>query len=294
MLKSKFKKFFSIFVVLTVLQNLFVAYAEDVDLEKTGSISITLKAGDTAVTGAELTIYQIAELKVNANDDLNFEYTKAFKGFEGSFYNMENSETIEGLSDYIKSNNITGMSVKTDKAGLAVFKNLPLGLYFAMQTSSAEGFTKCTPFVVSIPTEENNSLIYNVDATPKTNVEKLVDITVKKVWNNGKLSRPDSVTIQLFNGNNLVDTVTLNDKNNWTYTWEKQLQSDGYSVTEKDIPDGYTATYSWEGYDFTVTNTSTLIQTGQLFWPIPVLIISGLVLFALGWALYIRRKKERE
>lgn len=41
-------------------------------------------------------------------------------------------------------------------------------------------------------------------------------------------------------------------------------------------------------------STPTLPQTGQLNWPIPVLAVSGLVLFAIGWFMYVTgRRKER-
>lgn len=36
----------------------------------------------------------------------------------------------------------------------------------------------------------------------------------------------------------------------------------------------------------------TLPQTGQLNWPIPVLVISGLCLFSAGWILRFGRKKD--
>lgn len=36
----------------------------------------------------------------------------------------------------------------------------------------------------------------------------------------------------------------------------------------------------------------TLPQTGQLNWPVPVLIVSGLILFVLGWSMRSGKKKE--
>jgi len=38
----------------------------------------------------------------------------------------------------------------------------------------------------------------------------------------------------------------------------------------------------------------TLPQTGQLNWPIPVLVVLGLVLFSTGWILRFGRKKDRD
>ena len=37
----------------------------------------------------------------------------------------------------------------------------------------------------------------------------------------------------------------------------------------------------------------TLPQTGQLNWPVPVLVIGGLVLFLVGWALRFGRRREQ-
>ena len=59
-------------------------------------------------------------------------------------------------------------------------------------------------------------------------------------------------------------------------------ESDAYSIIEVDVPKGFTATYSQSGYVFTVTNTASLAQTGQLIWPIPVLAMAGLCLIAVG------------
>ena len=36
----------------------------------------------------------------------------------------------------------------------------------------------------------------------------------------------------------------------------------------------------------------TLPQTGQLNWPVPVLAVSGVVLFTIGWLICFKRKKE--
>ena len=44
----------------------------------------------------------------------------------------------------------------------------------------------------------------------------------------------------------------------------------------------------------TVPSKPTLPQTGQLNWPIPILTVSGLVLFVLGWVLRFGRKKSEQ
>ena len=71
---------------------------------------------------------------------------------------------------------------------------------------------------------------------------------------------------------------------------QKNMVGYAYTVEEVDVPQGFTATYRQRNYVFTVTNTSTLIQTGQLMWPIPVLAVGGMLLIAAG-VLLLRKKR---
>ena len=69
-------------------------------------------------------------------------------------------------------------------------------------------------------------------------------------------------------------------------------ESDAYRIEEVDVPNGFTATYARKGYVFTVTNTSSLVQTGQLIWPIPVLALAGMFLLLLGFAILRKTGKQ--
>ena len=40
------------------------------------------------------------------------------------------------------------------------------------------------------------------------------------------------------------------------------------------------------------TPPTKLPQTGQLNWPVPVLVVLGLALFSLGWGLRFGRRKD--
>jgi hypothetical protein len=125
--------------------------------------------------------------------------------------------------------------------------------------------------------------VYEVNASPKTEVSKLTSITIKKVWNTDESTEAtEHIIVQLLKDGTVVKTATLSKDNNWQITYNDMPESDAYSIKEIDVPKGFTATYSQTGYVFTVTNTSTLIQTGQLMWPIPVLAVGGMLLIAVG------------
>jgi hypothetical protein len=89
----------------------------------------------------------------------------------------------------------------------------------------------------------------------------------------------------------VVKTATLNAKNNWQITYTDMPESDAYSIKEIEVPKGFTETYSNSGYVFTVTNTATLPETGQLIWPIPVLAVSGMLLISVG-VMLMQKKRD--
>ena len=149
-------------------------------------------------------------------------------------------------------------------------------------------------YTVSYKTEGTETTITNTkNDTPPTPPTYPLDITVHKVWSNdsGK-ARPSSVTVTLYNGDIAYDRVRLSAHNNWTYTWKDPNAYGNWQVTETNIPKGYVPSYSVSGNIVTVTNTRSLIQTGQLNWPIWVLGGAGLALVALGGAMLVKKKKQ--
>lgn len=134
---------------------------------------------------------------------------------------------------------------------------------------------------------------------------------------------PEVVDVYLYRNGTLEDTVQPGRTNNWQQTWTETDPTAIWAVVE-DVPDGYTARYDRDGNTFIIINTPKvedpseptetepeetkpqentkpqettkpsgpkLPQTGQLWWPVPVLALIGFVLFLLGW---IRRKESRD
>ena len=148
-------------------------------------------------------------------------------------------------------------------------------------------------YTVSYKTEGNTTIITNTKDTPTPPPREPLDITVRKVWSNDNLKeRPDSVTVTLYNGDVAYDSVRLGAWNNWSYSWKDLNAYGNWQVIETNIPRGYTPYYSVNNGVVTITNSRTLIQTGQLNWPIWVLGGAGLVLI-LGGAVVLGKKKRK-
>ena len=286
------RKIITICVMALLILNFSLAvYAQDFDPQKTGSISVTLTEQNDKepISGAELSVYYVAKNHMDMNGNLNYLYTDAFKN---SGIDIDDPSIASKLDEYVVEHNVSSIKITTDESGTATCNNLALGLYFIKQTGTVDGFAPCTSFMVTVPSKNDEGYVYDVNASPKTEVERLVSITIKKVWNiDASTKMTDNVTVQLLRNGNVVKTATLNEKNNWQVVFANMPKSDAYSIKEVNIPKGFTATYQQKGDVFTVTNTSALVQTGQLMWPIPVLAVIGVLLIAVGIILLQKKRK---
>ena len=287
------RKLISVFLIMFVLFIMpMTAFAQEFDADGVGSISVTLvdQGSKTPIKGAELSLYYVATVSLNSNNKLSYTFTDAFRDCGCA---LNDPALAVKLDAFVKDHSVSATKLVTDGQGSVTYGNLPLGLYFVKQTAAVAGYAPCTSFLVTVPNQTADGYVYDVNASPKTDVAKLTDITIKKVWNAGGASKAaSSVTVQLLKDGVVIETATLSAKNNWQVTYKDMPESDAYSIVEQNIPKGFTATYSQKGYEFTVTNSASLAQTGQLIWPIPVLAMAGLCLIAIG-TIVNRRTRDK-
>ena len=265
--------------------------AAEFDMDRVGSISVTLMEpeGKKPIAGAELSLYHVAEVSLNSENKLSYTFTGEF---ENCGCPLDDPELSGKLELFIQAEPVDARRIETDANGTAVFTELPLGLYFVRQTNTVAGYAPCSSFLVTIPNDGSEGYVYDVNASPKTDVVKLTDISIRKVWNtDASTEAAQSVTVRLMRDGAVIETAVLSEENNWQVVYTDLPESDAYSIVEVDVPNGFTATYTRNGYDFTVTNTAALIQTGQLVWPIPVLAMAGLCLIAVGTTV-LRRTRD--
>ena len=56
--------------------------------------------------------------------------------------------------------------------GTVVFSNVEIGLYLMVQSEPAEGYHAFDPFLVGMPLTEDGAYVYEIDASPKLELEK--------------------------------------------------------------------------------------------------------------------------
>lgn len=256
------------------------AKANTIDLSKKGSISITLKekSENVLIDGAEITIYYVGDAGIKDN---NLVFNKREElTCDVSLDNLKDTKLVSNISKCINDNVIK--YVGTTNNGKVTFNNLNQGLYLVSQTKSVEGYSLIDSFLVAIPKVEDNKWVYDINALPKVDIYKVIDLVVEKKWNTISKNIPKYVNIELYKGEELIDTIELSEENNWTYTFENIEKSDKYSIKEINIPKGFTPSYKVNEYIFTVTNSDILADTGQIFYPIIISFIAGFIFIVFG------------
>lgn len=234
--------------------------------------------------------------------DENYELTKKFSNYsidlehdvQGSANALENRILKDGIEE--------DASVSSKSSGKASFTGLISGIYLVVGNEVQKDGVFYVPQVSLVSLSGD----LNIDLKYETN-DKPVSLHVLKVWKmDSKKNRPSSVEVCLLRTDDLgnsvvVDKQVLSSENQWAYTWNDLFASYKYSAMETSVPAGYTESCSREKDTVILTNTGSytnkvenkkdkeLALTGQLWWPVPVLLFIGFVLFGLGR--YLRNEK---
>lgn len=293
--------------------------AEDIDPDRAVSLTISYEENKVPLVGAEFSLYLVAAM----DETGELTTTDAFSQFDVDISGKNDAawkDLTSTLAAYALGTTPTD-SGSTDSQGQLVFPTLggqlEQGLYLILGSPHTQDdmVYDALPFLVLMPSFDKaaNAWEYSMTASPKHEFhqkpadEDTVSRRVLKVWKDAgyEAYRPQSVIIQLLQDGKVFDTVTLSDTNGWGYTWEKLEAKHTWSVIEL-VPAGYTVQITQEGITSVVTNTyptdessgpdipdvTKLPQTGQLWWPVPLLLSLGLLFIVAG--LLTRRRSRYE
>ena len=234
------------------------------------------------VSDMQVSLYRVA--------DENYKLTGVF-----SNYSVDLKQDVQGAANALENRILmdgieADTCVTSDSVGNASFTGLESGIYLVVgkEVESNGVFYMPQVSLVSLSGDLSVDLKYETS-------NKASRIHVLKVWKkDNKKSRPKSIEVcSLRSDGIVVDKVVLNSDNQWSYTWDNLSTSYTYSVMETSVPSGYKESCTREKDTIVLTNTGNftdkvekkdevLPNSGQLWWPVPVLLFVGLVLFGLG------------
>lgn len=234
------------------------------------------------VSNMQVSLYRVADENYNLVDAFSHYSIDLKQDVQGAANALENRILMDGIE--------ADASVTSDSLSTASFTGLSSGIYLVVGKEVSQDGVFYMPQVslVSLSGDLSVDLKYEMSDKPSR-------IHVLKVWKkDNKKSRPKSIEVCLLRSDGIVvDKVVLNSDNQWSNTWENLSTLYTYRVMETSVPSGYKESCTREKDTVVLTNTGSvtdrvekkddqLPNTGQLWWPVPVLLFVGLVLFGLG------------
>lgn len=282
--------------------------------EVTKKVSVTFSTG---MEGVSFRLYRVAKL----TDEVQFETAAPFDRYAVDLdLNKMNDESWKSAAaayaGYAERDAVAAKARGiTGRDGKLLLEGLESGLYLAVadRLETKDFIYEFMPFMICLPNlTADDRWDYDPQVVPKHEAkpvpgETAISLKVVKVWEDqGKESRrPEKITVQLLHNGKVHEEAVLNRDNNWRYRW-KNLSSDGnWRVVEKEVPENYRTRVEKDGSTYVITNkyrqTETsktpastggkLPQTGQLWWPVPLLAAGGVIFLSVG--IMIKRRERK-
>ena len=263
-------------VILSVaVFNLFQVTAVDVNK----NCSLTL---NECLSGLNVHLYRVASV----SKDGSYEYTSI------DLNKLETSEELKNAAMTLKGYAVRKEGVtKTTASSTLTYSNLNTGLYLVVADNLViDGKTYTyLPYLISLPqgTKYDVSIDFVKYSEAHSHEYKMI-----KQWKDNGSTHPNSIEVELYDGNTFVKTITLDAAHNYAYSWKTE-QVMNYSIKEKNVK-GYKGIVSVSSNDakteYVITNTSTSstgshVKTGDTtrinHW-VTLMALSGLFLLIVG------------
>lgn len=290
-------------VVLLAVMTVGVSADSSIDLNKKGSFSAGLN-----IPGVEVRLYNVGSISEDGSIKCKPEYEKYSVSLDeaGTADGLGAAQALEAY--FIRDGVAPLAKQKSGRDGMVHFTDLVPGAYLVSCDSVAgEGESAVfPPMIMRLPSWIDEGWKYDLSAEMKHHSREGQEYcTVYKAWemrgNGGE--HPEEVIVQLLCDGRVYDEQILNAGNSWRYAWNDLDADHAWTVIEKSVPEGYNVELRNDGNVFIVRNVSeesdepvvpegpekdeNLPQTGQLWWPVLMMLVCGMLLITAG--VYLRR-----
>ena len=171
-MRNRIKTAALLLLVMIIAMQAVCVYAHDVpDVTRKGSVTVAMKDDGEPVSGGSLTACKVADIVEN-NGNYSFALTEEFAQSGIDISDLTAEDLAAKLADYAKNHSLDGIEREVGEDGTVKFAGLELGLYLFVQNKTADGYAPVEPFLVSVPYYDGEKYVYDVDASPKVDLEK--------------------------------------------------------------------------------------------------------------------------
>ena len=236
------------------LFTLATASAAEFDPAASGRLTISALDGAKPIPGVTFEIYRVATL----NELARLEMLPGWTSSEADLVHISDWAAFTATLMAERLDHEVYAVATTDNSGKAVFNDVS-GLYLVVADPVTYDQTVYTfaAFVVSVPSKKDDAYYYDVEAVAKNygTEDEVKELEVRKIWEDRgyEEKRPDHITVDLYRGSEVSETVELNRDNNWKYVFTNLSVKENWTVKEH-VPDGYTMTIDLDGDIVLITN----------------------------------------
>ena len=224
------------------------------------TVSLICESGSKPVPGMHWSIYRVGE---NSGDE--FVLTGDFADYPVDLTDLSAegiSAAAKTLESFVVGYDLTSLSDSyTDDTGKVTFTSTEPGLYLAVAEGKKieHNFYKASPLLFEVKAgDTGENKIFPKMYSNSTLGGTSTSYTVKKVWvdnDDRSKMRPVYVTVDLYNGGELFDTVTLNEENGWQFSWDDLDPEAEWRVVEREIPVKYDVLIEYNLTQYLIKNT---------------------------------------
>ena len=300
-------------IVTALMMPIVNAYSEKVDQSKPVTLTLEYLPDDTIVEGVQFDLYYVGSI----TDDVMFVLEDQFTRYRNQIDLEGNKDPdwnrlAETLKGFVERDGLSPMDTNYTNVDGKVFfpssgRRLYPGLYLVLgsKASANDKNYYLSPMLFSLPYSYDGDVwTYDVIAKcTKYTSEETNQLKVIKTWV-GEGRRNAYIEVDVLCDGELYETVRLDSTNNWEAELRYLEPGHEWSVAENNIPQGYTSAVERNMYIFQIENTipetpddtppprREIPFTGTVWWPFPVLLLSGSILFVIG--LYQRKRGNAE
>lgn len=241
------------------------------DEETTGTLTLICETVEgVKLGGMHWDVFRIG----GRNADGDYELQGAFAEYPVSLEDTSTTalaHAAETLDAFAVADGIAPLaSANANENGWLKFTNLSVGLYLIAGDCLVVDNTHYYPasFLLEVTEGEGADNIFDMTAHPKyiyKSGSEYEQYTVKKVWQNDENNpenRSTYITVEIYRDKELYETITLDESNDWTYSWEADKPYK-WQVHEVDIPDKYSVVYRSQETQFLIINTYEDVQSNK-------------------------------